>query len=130
MVLKGYLQVDLVTDCYFKSTMKDAERTKRGTSSKIITSPRFKVPREFHNFLCNGENKTRMIELIFQTIKEKRVYCLNLLKTTKLILSREKECATITLSNCCDCPNLLSNHEETDTNVIAHSMQALQVRTN
>ena len=31
---KGYRRVDLVADCYFETSIKDAERTKRGTSKK------------------------------------------------------------------------------------------------
>ena len=125
---KGYLRVDLVADCYFENSIKDAERAKRGTTTKIITnSPKSKVPREFSKFLSNGENKTRMIELIFQTMKEKRLHCLNILRTPQIILSNEQECVSLSLVECVQYPRLHSNHEEADTKVIAHTNQALQV---
>jgi hypothetical protein len=118
MVSKGYFRVDLVADCYFANSIKDAERAKRGIVSKItIKSPQSKVRRDFNKFLSSGENKTRMIELIVQTIKEKGVHCLNILKTTNLILSRENECILLTLADCCEYPSLLSNHEEADPKV-------------
>jgi hypothetical protein len=59
---KGYYRVDLVADCYFESSIKDAERSKRGTSRKIIVkSAKSKIPSEFTHFLSCGENKTRLI---------------------------------------------------------------------
>lgn len=45
-----------------------------------------------------------------------------------MILSHESECTSLSLADCCHYPSLLSNHEEADTKVIAHSLQALQVR--
>lgn len=127
---KGYRRIDIVADCYWENSIKDAERAKRGTATKIILrSANAKVPREFTKFLSCGENKTRMIELFFQVWTKKKVHCLNLLRTTQIILSREQECLSLTLlaATSCDYPDLLSNHEEADTKVIAHSSHALQV---
>ena len=51
--------------------MKNGERQKRGTSARLmIHSPQSKFPREFQNFLQNGEDETRLIELIFQVISQ------------------------------------------------------------
>ena len=127
---KRYHRVDLVADCYLANSIKDAERNKRGMHSKIIiNSPKSRIPRDFSKFLACGENKTRMIQLLFETWTEKRAHCLNFPRTTQMILSREDECISLTLSDCIPYPALLSNHEEADTKVIAHSMEALQVRS-
>ena len=49
-----------------------SERQTRGLSSKIhIKSSKSKVPRNFVNFLSNGENKERMVEIIFSTLQKK-----------------------------------------------------------
>ena len=70
---KGYLWVDLVTDCYFENSIKAAEKAQRHSATKIIKkSPKSKVPRDFSNFLSNEENKTRMNEVLFQAINEKK----------------------------------------------------------
>ena len=122
---KGYLRVDFVADSYFPNSIKDAERTKRGVSSKIIIkSARSKIPRDFTSFLSSGENKTRMIELIFETLKQKKAQALNTLRTTKIVLSRERECSIVTLAGCSSFHQLLSNQEEADTKVITHALQA------
>ena len=98
---KGYLRVDLVADCYFEICIKAAERGKRGSATKIITrSPKSKISRNFSNFLSNEENKTRTIELRFQTIKEKRLCCLNALRTPQMVLSQEHECVSLKLIRC------------------------------
>ena len=68
---KGYKRVDLVADTYREISIKNGERQKRGTSARLmIHSPQSKFPREFQNFLQNGEDKTRLIELIFQVISQ------------------------------------------------------------
>ena len=58
---KGYKRVDLVADTYREISIKNGERQERGTSALfIINFPQSKLPREFKNFLKNGENKTRL----------------------------------------------------------------------
>ena len=49
-----------------------SERQTRGLSSKThIKSLKSRVPRNFANFLSNGENKERMVEIIFSTLQKK-----------------------------------------------------------
>ena len=128
---KGYHRIDLVADCYLSNSIKDAERAKRGQSTKILVkSTKSKIPREFSKFLANGENKTRMIELIFETLEEKKAAVLNTLRTTQLVLSSEQNCKIITLSNCETFQSLVSNQEEADTKVITHGLQFLKTNTN
>ena len=53
-----------------------------------MKSPKSKVPRDF----SNGENKLRIIELLIQTTKEKRLHVLNALRTLQMIFSHEQVC--------------------------------------
>ena len=76
MLLKGFHRVDLIADSYLTVTIKGAEQNKRGKGAKIsIKSPKSKIPSEFKKFLSNGENKKRMIEVLFQTFQENREDC-------------------------------------------------------
>ena len=94
---KGFRRVDLVADSYFTVTIKGAERNKRGKGAKItIKSPKSKIPREFKKFLSNGENKTRMIEVLFQTFQGSGKDCLETFCTNEIILSREDSCLSLT----------------------------------
>ena len=80
--------------------------------------------------LSNGENKTRIIKLIFETLQRKKAAVLNTVRTTKIILSREDHCQGISLSSNDTFRNLLSNHEKVDTKIIAHAMQFLEKNEN
>ena len=76
MLLKGFHRVDLIADSYLTVTIKGAEQNKRGKGAKIsIKYPKSKIPSEFKKFLSNGENKKRMIEVLFQTFQENREDC-------------------------------------------------------
>ena len=113
--------------------MKDAERRGRGErdSKKIlIKSIRSKVPTsDSASFLSNGENKTRIIQLIFESIVKHKANILNLLRTTVLILSRQDECQKVTCSICEGFQELLSSQEEVDEKVIVHAAHILQQHT-
>ena len=62
----GYKRIDIVADTYRDESIKDPERSKRGCSEEIIVrSEKAKIPQNFTKFLQNGENKTRLIELIY-----------------------------------------------------------------
>ena len=63
---RGYDQIDIVADSYVKNSIKTGTRSKKGDSERIIiTSGKSKLPRDFHCFILNGENKTRLIEVMF-----------------------------------------------------------------
>ena len=72
----------MIEDCYFEDSFKAAEKANRDFTKKmIIKSPKsksdYKIKRYFSKFLSNGENEARIIELLFQKIKEKRLGLLN-----------------------------------------------------
>ena len=71
---KVFNRIDLVADSCLQNSVKDAEWANRGQSSRIILkSALSKIPREFSKFLSNGENKTRIIEVIFETLQRKKL---------------------------------------------------------
>ena len=49
-------------------------------------------------FLSNNDNKTKKIELIFETIIKEKLKFLNILRTTVVYLSSYNKCTLITLS--------------------------------
>ena len=61
MLPKGYERIDIIADTYQKNSLKDPERNKCDTSAKVmVQSAQSKIPRNFSEFLKNGENKTRL----------------------------------------------------------------------
>ena len=78
----GYKRVDIVADTYREVSIKDPERRKRGCADKVlIQSAKSKVPRNFNEFLQNGENKTRLIDLILTVILERKLEVLSSLNS-------------------------------------------------
>ena len=123
---KGYKRVDLVADTYRDVSIKNGERQKRGTSSRlIISSTHSKLPRNFTNFMKNGENKTRLIDLICQVITENSDQVLHLLKCNQIYFSKESHCILLDEEGPRDVEHLKSNQEEADTKVILHCLDAL-----
>ena len=118
---QNYLRVDVVADTYKNTSMKGLERALRGESEKIhIASLESKTPSDFSRILKNGENKTRLIELIIQYIKTCRVKILNHVRCTKLVISSYNNCISITASGITEEEGLQSSQEEADTKLISH----------
>ena len=123
---KGYQRVDIVADTYKPTSIKIGERLKRGTSARLmISSPNSKVPRDFQNFLKNGENKTRLIALIGEVIAENSGRAMKLLKCERIIYSMDSCCFLIDENGTQEIDSLKSNQEEADTKVILHCLDAL-----
>ena len=60
MIPKGYERIDIVADTYHEQSLKNPEGLKHGTSSRVmVQSALSKMPRNFSDFLKNGENKNR-----------------------------------------------------------------------
>ena len=58
MLPREYQQIDIVADSYLETSIKAAERLKRGVSSKIlITSAKSKIPRDC--YVSTMENSRR-----------------------------------------------------------------------
>ena len=57
--------MDIIADTYRETSLKNNERDGRGVSNKVIMySASSRIPRKFTENLRNGDNKTRLIELI------------------------------------------------------------------
>ena len=51
MIPKGYERIDIVADTYREQSLKNPERLKRGTSSRVMVQPALsKMPRNFKDF--------------------------------------------------------------------------------
>ena len=73
MILKEYERIDIVADTFRGQSLKNPEKLKRSTSSRVmVQSALSDMPRNFKDFLKNGENKSRLIELIQDVLIEKR----------------------------------------------------------
>ena len=69
MLPVGYKRIDIVADTYRERSLNDPERPKRSIANKVIVqSSSSKIPLNFSEFLKNGENKTRLIEIIKDVI--------------------------------------------------------------
>ena len=78
----------------------------------------------------NNENKSRIIDIIFDFIIENRIRCLQIVEASKMLLPRDSECHEITESSVTRLNHLSSNQEEADTKVILHTVEALQAEDN
>ena len=75
-------RVDLVADSYDEILIKASERQCRGFGDRVeIKSAQLKIPANFQSFLRNSQNKSRMVEIVFKVIMEKRVKFLIMKKT-------------------------------------------------
>ena len=124
---KDYPRVDIVADSYFETSLKQNERNKRGVSEKVfIASNQSKIPRDFKDFLLNGQNKLRMIELIIEIFQTNRVKALNILRCNILVLANENNCVKITMSTVSTLDDYVSNQEDADTKIILHAHKILE----
>ena len=122
---RGYQRVDVVADTYRDTSIKNQERAKRGSSSKIlIGSVSSKMPRDLNKFLVYNENKTELISLILNYIISNKGEMLETLQTQKMVLSSDNESLNVTPSLVSQ-SNLQSNQEEADTKVVLHALQIL-----
>ena len=126
MILSGYRRVDIVVDSYIENSIKETERTGRGTAQKgIIQSMKSKVPRNFNAFLCNSENETRLISLIREVLMKRRVEILRSLKCQAICISTYNLCELPDDTNCIELPELSSDQEEADTKICLHAINVL-----
>ena len=92
----------------------------------IVRSMKSKLPSQFSQFLSCGENKNRLIELLFEVTKNERKV-LEMLRCDELVLLRECKLLTHIEEKTYD--QLLSTQEEADTKIIAHAVEILHQDT-
>ena len=76
---KSYRHVDIIVDKYpnSSSSIKLIERLKGSELEHIqIVLPQSKVPSDFQcTFLCNSSNKARLVDLLFDYIRQEKLKC-------------------------------------------------------
>ena len=126
MLPLGYSRIDIVCDTYQEKSLKSYERNKRGVSSNIIVrSHKSKIPRDFKGFLKNGDNKTRLTELVGEVLSINKTKVLDMLRTKEIFFSTFNDCKRITADSISTEDRLVSNQEEADTKVLLHCLHSL-----
>ena len=116
------IRVDIVADTYRETSIESIEGKNRGESSKVlIKSLKSKVPRDFPNFLLNGDNKTTMMELIAEYIVTSKVF--NILRYHRIAIALDNKCTSVTKVTETEEETLLSNQEEADTKLKLHTLR-------
>ena len=112
----GFQRVDIVADTYQAVSIKSGERQSRGTSAKVIIgSPQSKIPRDFNQFMTNGDNKTRLVEIICDVLSSNRLKTFRVLKCRTVFFSKENVTIRLNEVEVCQFAPLSSNQEEADT---------------
>ena len=73
----------------------------------------------------NGENKTRLIDLILTVILERKLEVLSSLNSEEMYFSTDGQCHKINRDDVINVPELSSNQEEADTKLCLHARHAL-----
>ena len=90
---KEFQRVDIVADTYRNVLIKAGEKESRGRSDKvIIKSTKSKVSKDFQDFLGNGENKNKLIDLFCDTKSSSTERALAILQISVIYFSKEDSC--------------------------------------
>ena len=123
--------MDIIADTYRENSLKNNERDSRGVSNKvIIRSASSRIPRNFTEFLKNGDNKTRLIELIKDELIKNSQEILELLSSKMIYFSIDGVCLKITRDTLTEETQLSSNQEEADTKLLHHVNHVLHENQN
>ena len=120
--------MDIIADTYRENFLKNNERDSRGVSNKvIICSTSSRIPRNVTEFLKNGDDKTRLIELIKdELIKSSQ----EMLSSEMIYFSLDGVCLKITRDTVTEETQLSSNQEEADTKLLLHANHVLHENQN
>ena len=61
-------RIDLVFDQYFSDSLKNAVREKRGSGTRWKVEPNVKLPKKWHDFLLDSQNKEELFTFLANTI--------------------------------------------------------------
>jgi len=120
--------VHFVTDTYWDNSIKQLERSQRGSASAyMIGGGKTKLPRDFKSFLLNDENKQRLIKLMLNEWQSEK-YAARL-RGHQVLYVCEDECVQLQSEDgitvtACSVPALYSNQEKADTRIILHCLHA------
>ena len=91
----------------------------------MVQSTLSKLPRNFKDFPKDGENKSRLIELIQDVLIENKEEILEMLKCQEIMFSMGRVCKRITRTSVSLVEALCSNQEEADTKLLLHTEHVL-----
>ena len=108
-------RIDLVFDQYFSDSLKNAVREKRGSGTRWKVEPNVKLPKKWHDFLLDSQNKEELFTFLantitnFKFIEGKQIY----VTLKSRVLTND-----VPMSDC--------SHEEADTRMLVHLRAALE----
>ena len=122
-VPQTYDIVYIACNTYRDESIKSEERKGRGESDRLLMkSTKVRIPSDFQKFLCNGDNKERLFELIESVWVDQKV----LIGDRIVYFARGESCLKITSERSEDIPELETNHEEADTKIAYLVQHAIQ----
>ena len=116
-------RIDVVFDTYKDLSIKNIERSRRGTESVTFGNilPGHKI-KQFDKFLKSSASKMALIR--FLADEWKKEYYRNHLVNKSFFISFENKCWKLTTDNIEDVPELFSDQEEADTRILLHTKHA------
>ena len=109
-----YQTVYAACDTYLERSIKSSEHEIRGQAETfVIRSPDIRIPPDFENFLNNGTNKERLLELIEDVWKGEAAA----LGNRVVCFTRQCTCVRLTSQRVETIEELRTNHEEADTKI-------------
>ena len=109
-----YQTVYAACDTYLERSIKSSEREIRGQAETfVIRSPDIRIPPDFKNFLNNGTNKERLLELTEDVWKGEAAA----LGNQVVYFARQCTCVRLTSQRVETIDELPTNHEEADTKI-------------
>jgi len=115
-------RMDIVFDVYQQISIKNTDRVARGSQASISFSQIAREHRikQWRNFLCNSQNKTRLIEfLVSDWSSESQRKKLN---GKDIYVTISEICKHLTEEIVCELGDLKCTHEEADTRMILHAV--------
>eukprot|EP00745_Piridium_sociabile_P027749 TRINITY_DN44663_c0_g1_i3.p1 TRINITY_DN44663_c0_g1~~TRINITY_DN44663_c0_g1_i3.p1 ORF type:complete len:1606 (-),score=395.32 TRINITY_DN44663_c0_g1_i3:590-5317(-) len=118
-------RIDVVFDVYRKTSIKDAERCKRGADTSTILYKNLSGDhniQQWRKFLCRPGNKSSLIKFLVEQWKQPDHR--KKLNGKTMYVTCEETCFRMTDGACVEVPELLSTQEEADTRLLLHALHA------
>jgi hypothetical protein len=113
--LKTANRVDVVWDTYRPDSVKEATREKRGKGARKKVSDKTKLPKNWNSFLLDAANKQELFALLSEKVRY-----LSCPEDKVVVITAGED----VISSGPPMPSC--NHEEADTRIIVHVIEALQ----
>ena len=121
-------RIDIVFDRYISSSIKSTKRTKRGTNKRpirrIISRGDLPLPQTWANFISLGENKADLAKYLSGYLVVNHASITNR-NNCELVTGGGFQDPTKAYSTSRDMSTFLCDHEEADTRLIYHALEAV-----